>query len=270
MQCWIKISKKSSDSPEKWIKNRKIEICNFQQKNDVSSNRNWLESKNGPYNWFTKLDKYSTIYVFDDTNYLKYKFIIGSKYSHLFHGYLIQKAFECIDKIYQFKNENLKIKRFKWAAKSGKILNKCINVKMWKEIDFNSLNYSKIKQEVLTNLSNYKIEQKILTEGKLNEKTIKIHERNSTLRIEYIKRFGVKCHLCGKEFKKFNNTEAIIDVHHLTPIYHGERTIYFHLDKMEKYLLGVCPNCHRWIHSIKNYENFTYQELKEKYDKTHN
>ena len=86
-------------------------------------------------------------------------------------------------------------------------------------------------------------------EGQLIKEEIMIGERSIPARDAYLKEYGFNCKLCGKEYLKADGTNRIIDVHHLNPIKNGERPTDINKD-----LVGLCPNCHRFVHSIKDFE----------------
>ena len=82
------------------------------------------------------------------------------------------------------------------------------------------------------------------------QRTILIHNRPQKTKDAYLEYYGFSCKLCGKSYLKADGTSHIIDIHHLKPIASGERETDIHKD-----LKGLCPNCHRFVHSIKDFEN---------------
>ena len=71
------------------------------------------------------------------------------------------------------------------------------------------------------------------------------------------------CSICGMDFGKRygKDGEGFIHVHHMKPLHKigGDYIVDYKND-----LIPVCPNCHAMIHRIKNGENMTLEELKEK------
>lgn len=104
-------------------------------------------------------------------------------------------------------------------------------------------------------------------EGKEINKSITYRGRSQKIKQVYLELHGYTCHLCGKKYPKHNNNGYIIDVHHLHPIYKGERLTDPFNDCKD--LVGLCPNCHRWAHSIKADHELTFEELKDKFNKAH-
>ncbi len=99
-------------------------------------------------------------------------------------------------------------------------------------------------------------------EGQLIKEEIMIGERSIPARDAYLKEYGFNCKLCGKFYLKSDGTNRIIDVHHLNPIRHGKRGTDIHKD-----LKGLCPNCHRFVHSIKDFENKSWKEIEQLFNK---
>lgn len=89
-----------------------------------------------------------------------------------------------------------------------------------------------------------------------------IGERSITKRDEYLDKYGSSCKLCGKFYLKPDGINFIIDVHHLNPIANGERNT-----NIDKDLKGLCPNCHRFVHSIKDFEKKSWDEIKQIFNK---
>lgn len=113
----------------------------------------------------------------------------------------------------------------------------------------------------MTQRSEIKLHER--AEGKEINKQIKYRGRSSKIKDVYLEEHGYTCHLCGKKYPKHNNDGFIIDVHHLHPIYKGERTTDPYKDCKD--LVGLCPNCHRWVHSIKSNHEMSFEEIVEKF-----
>lgn len=253
---WMKINN-PNDNPEQWIKQGYISISKY-DRNNIETNLQRLESKNGTYNFFTKLKSGDYIYIYmicDEEPLLCYKFELNSKYEYDFHGYYLKKCFKCLDKIYQFKNwKKGKAVQQRWVApkkldNKGDILLRTIdpNIK-WKALYGPNDNIS-------TNTNDH-----IAREGEILKTVIKIGSRSVTIKKAYFEKYGFGCKLCGKTYLKANGRDMIIDVHHLHPIANGERETNINKD-----LKGLCPNCHRFVHSIEDFENKTWDKIKEKY-----
>lgn len=88
--------------------------------------------------------------------------------------------------------------------------------------------------------------------------------RSITLRDLFIKEKMIpnyKCELCGKSFLKADSNNFIIDVHHMHLIANGKSK------NSIKDLKGLCPNCHRFVHSINDFENKTWNEIQQIFDR---
>ena len=103
---------------------------------------------------------------------------------------------------------------------------------------------------------NNEIRDHEIREGELIQRTTLIHNRPQKIKDAYLEEYGFGCKLCGKSYLKADGTSHIIDIHHLKPIACGERETDIHKD-----LKGLCPNCHRFVHSIKGFENKTWGEI---------
>ena len=86
----------------------------------------------------------------------------------------------------------------------------------------------------------------------------KRYERNMELRNEAIKIHGYTCNICGFNYMKHYGGigKNYIDVHHIKPLYQGER-----LPNPKTDMISVCANCHRMLHRNK-YSTLTPEELK--------
>lgn len=106
--------------------------------------------------------------------------------------------------------------------------------------------------------------ERIFVEGELTQQIIDTHSRKN-IRNAYFSSVDdpYVCRLCGKKYNKYQSSEGIIEIHHLYPIRNGTRET-----KLED-VVGLCPNCHRWVHSIKSDHVLTFKELKNKYNRTH-
>lgn len=104
-----------------------------------------------------------------------------------------------------------------------------------------------------------------IREGELIQHLILIHNRSQKIKDVYLEKYGFSCKLCGKSYLKADYTNYIIDIHHLHPIANGERETDIDND-----LIGLCPNCHRFVHSIKDFENKTWTEIKEIFKEVNN
>lgn len=263
MECRIKINN-PNDDPEKWIINRKLEIS-ILDKQGNNSYLTWLEDEKGIYYKFSQLPIGSSILVFDKKSYLKYKFITASVYNKKYHGYLISKVYKCLNNVCLFKDPNCKIKRNKWCSFAAQTIERYENEAKWEEIQINNA----LDLEISRNLEKYndKTEKEMFMEGQVSERIFKYFERNTSLRDLYFLKHNKKCQLCGREYKKADGNGSIIDVHHLHFISQGVREVA--AENLDKYLVGLCPNCHRWVHSIKSDHELTLDEIKELYNKTH-
>ena len=112
-------------------------------------------------------------------------------------------------------------------------------------------------------IEDYEIDEQLLNEGKEVTKKCKYRDRDWRIRDVYLKKNGYVCKLCNKSYLKGNNNKNdwIIDVHHLKPIKDGQR-----YTNICKDLKGLCPNCHRFVHSINDYENKSWEQIKKIYN----
>lgn len=268
---WIK-NNNHNDKPEEWIQQGYISISKFDP-NNVENNLQWLENSNQPYNFVTKLHTGDFIYIFmieNGLSLLRYKFECGSDYNFTFHGYYIKKVYKCLDEINQFDSSdgNNGNRRQKWAASrtfnlNGKIIKKCINSSIrWKLIK--SYEFHKHIDQELTGDNDY-IENHKDKEGQIIDVKIKIGARLVKLRDAYLQKYGYRCQLCGNYYLKANEIDYIIDVHHINPIANGERQTNIDTD-----LKGLCPNCHRFVHSINDFENKSWDKIQEIFNKINN
>ena len=268
---WIKINNKN-DKPEEWIRQGYISISKY-DRNNIENSLQWLEDRNGTYNFVTKLNIGDIIYIFmikNGSSLLKYKFECNSDYISTFHGYYIKTAYKCLDEINQFDstNENNANMRQKWAAPKnfnlqGKIIKKCINSEIHWQLIKNYEIDNNINKEMLDNDEH--IEFHKCKEGRIIEQKVMVRSRLIKLMDAYLQKYGYRCQLCGNYYLKANGTDYIIDVHHINPIANGERQTNIDTD-----LKGLCPNCHRFVHSIDNFENKSWDKIKEIFNRVNN
>lgn len=254
---WIKIGNKIND-PKSWIRQGYIRIINIRGIND--QDYDWLESPNGRFYFVSKLQPNDCIYVFEIINkksLLTYKFTIGDFYSKKIHGYYIKNVYKCLDIVTQFTNG--KNGRQHRAAKGGLILNKCNNPNIRWDLIKNFTNQVNLLDQEDKNVAN------IYKEGEITKNiTIPYRGRSQKLKDAYIEEYGWECQLCNKLYLKSNKEDYIIDIHHLKPIAKGER-----ITSIED-VKGLCPNCHRFVHSIKDFENKSWDEIKEIFKNVNN
>ncbi len=261
MYIWIKINNEN-DKPEEWIRQGYISISKY-NRNNVETDLQWLENENGIYNFATKLNADDVIYIFtidSGVSHLKYKFVCNSDYMPSFHGYYIKNAFKCLDIVTQFTNG--KNGRQRWAAKGGQILDKCNNPNIQWNLIKNFTNQVSLLDQEITDYSDEVISNHKVNEGELIQHTILIHNRSQKIKDAYLEYYGFSCKLCGKSYLKADGTSHIIDIHHLAC---GERETDIHKD-----LKGLCPNCHRFVHSIKGFENKSWDEIEEIFKSVNN
>ena len=107
-------------------------------------------------------------------------------------------------------------------------------------------------------------EDEPLTEGKIRQVSLTIHERNRKYRQICLTEHGYVCAACGMDFEKFYGEigREFIEVHHLERIADtdGEHEIDPKTD-----LVPLCSNCHSMIHRKKGGKPFTLDELKQRY-----
>ena len=103
---------------------------------------------------------------------------------------------------------------------------------------------------------NNEIRDHEIREGELVQRVVLIHKRPQKIKDAYLEKYGFGCKLCGKSYLKANGKDYIIEVHHLNPIKNGERKTDIDND-----LRGLCPNCHKFVHSIDDFENKTWGEI---------
>ncbi len=109
-----------------------------------------------------------------------------------------------------------------------------------------------------------------LTEGKLRQVNITIHERNRSLRQECLAHYGYKCQVCGMSFEQ-NYGEIgknFIEVHHLKPI--ADTDEQHALDPITG-LVPLCSNCHAMIHrGGEDNQPMSLEDLKQLYKQCKN
>lgn len=107
-------------------------------------------------------------------------------------------------------------------------------------------------------------EDEPLTEGKIRQVSLTIHERNRKYRQICLTEHGYVCTVCGMDFEKFYGEigREFIEVHHLERIADtdGEHEIDPKTD-----LVPLCSNCHSMIHRKEGGKPFTLDELKQMY-----
>ncbi len=98
----------------------------------------------------------------------------------------------------------------------------------------------------------------ILVEGAKRTITVNAYERNSKARVECLQKYGLKCCVCGFDFKEFYGEigSGFIEVHHLKPL--SEINKEYKVDPI-KDLRPVCPNCHSMLHRA----NLTIEQLRD-------
>ena len=107
-------------------------------------------------------------------------------------------------------------------------------------------------------------ENEPLTEGKIRQVSLTIHERNRKYRQICLAEHGYVCAACGMDFEKFYGEigREFIEVHLLERIADtdGEHEIDPKTD-----MVPLCSNCHSMIHRKKGGKPFTLDELKQRY-----
>jgi Predicted restriction endonuclease len=107
-------------------------------------------------------------------------------------------------------------------------------------------------------------ENEPLTEGKIRQVSLTIHERNRKFRQICLSEHGYVCAVCGMDFEKAYGEigREFIEVHHLERIADtdGEHEINPMTD-----LVPLCSNCHSMIHRKEGGKPFTLDELKQRY-----
>lgn len=107
-------------------------------------------------------------------------------------------------------------------------------------------------------------DDELLTEGKIRQVSLTLHERNRKYRQICLNEHGYTCAVCGIDFEKFYGEigREFIEVHHLERIADtdGEHEID---PKTE--LVPLCSNCHSMIHRKDGGKPFTLEELKQQY-----
>lgn len=107
-------------------------------------------------------------------------------------------------------------------------------------------------------------EDEHLTEGKIRQVSLTIHERNRKFRQICLAEHGYVCAACGMDIEKFYGEigREFIEVHHMERIADtdGEHEIDPKTD-----LVPLCSNCHSMIHRKEGGIPFTLDELKQRY-----
>ena len=100
-----------------------------------------------------------------------------------------------------------------------------------------------------------------LPEGAKRRITVNAYERNRKARDLCIKKYKVKCCICGFSFEDTYGeaAEGFIHVHHVKPL--SEIRTKYTVDPV-KDLRPVCPNCHAVIHIRKGEPAFIPEEVK--------
>lgn len=90
-------------------------------------------------------------------------------------------------------------------------------------------------------------EDETVTEGAKKSVTVNKYERYSKARNSCIKKYGVKCIVCGFDFEDVygEHGAGFIHVHHIKPL--GEIGREYTLNP-KKDLVPLCPNCHAMVH----------------------
>ena len=203
---------------------------------------------------------------------MTYKFELNSKYASDLHGWPhLKNVWKCQDN----KNPHGEGKHNKlccWAApKSFKIKGSYIEFCTDPKINWKLITNEKDRKVISTQeLIDYDNKDKdviadhLYHEGLAIKHEIWIAGRSSKIRQCYLEKYGSSCKLCGKSYLKADGTSCILDIHHLKPIANGERDT-----NIDKDLKGLCPNCHRFVHSIKDFENKSWDQIIDEYRKTH-
>ena len=117
------------------------------------------------------------------------------------------------------------------------------------DLKIKKIKFIRVGTEIMENIHSQKEGKEIITK-------IRVGSRITTIRDAYLEKYGYSCKLCGKSYLKANGKDYIIEVHHLNPIKNGERKTDINND-----LRGLCPNCHKFVHSIDDFENKTWGEI---------
>lgn len=212
------------------------------------------------------------IYIVSDNKcLLKHKIIINSVYIQKFHGYLIGAAYKCLDTInmLEWHDGSHRNGHTAYAGRGipgKKIYDKASNSQVRWDLIKNFTNQIYEYDQELANCNNeITIKNHKHFEGQLIKKEIVIGKRSIPARDAYLETYGFNCKLCGKHYLKSDGTNHIIDVHHLNPIASGERGT-----DIDKDLVGLCPNCHRFVHSIKDFEKKDWKEIEDIFRKVNN
>lgn len=124
----------------------------------------------------------------------------------------------------------------------------------------NDIDNSELTQEIESNLIPEQINNPLMFfEGASQQIAVNSYERNPKARSKCIEYYGVKCIICGFDFKeKYGEIgRNFIHIHHEKPL--GEIRREYQVDPIND-LCPVCPNCHAMLHQRKP-EPYTIQEL---------
>ena len=98
------------------------------------------------------------------------------------------------------------------------------------------------------------------TKGKMKVLSSKYYERHPVYRMNAIRAHGLKCHICGFDFRqqygKFG--KDFIEIHHIIPENIDAKKMII---DPKKDLIPVCANCHRMLHR-NNEQEISVEELK--------
>ena len=203
---------------------------------------------------------------------MTYRFELNSKYVSELHGWHLKNVWKCQEYVNPY-GEGKHNGRSPWAGsksfeiKGTKFIKICTDHKInWERITMNKIENVISTQELIDydNKDKDVIADHLYREGELVQCTILIHNRSQKIKDAYLEKYGSSCKLCGKSYLKADGTSHIIDIHHLKPIANGERKT-----NIDKDLKGLCPNCHRFVHSIKDFENKSWDQIIDEYRKTH-
>jgi 5-methylcytosine-specific restriction endonuclease McrA len=203
--------------------------------------------------------------VLDNQCLLKYKIIINSKYEPKFHGYKIRYLYKCstIIDLLKWYDNSCRNGRSRYAGRGihgKKIFDRANNPNIQWDLIKNFTNQVNLFDQEVRNVAD------IYKEGEITKSiTIQFRGRSRKLKDAYLEEYGYDCQLCGKSYLKADGASHIIDIHHLKPIACGERLTDIHKD-----LKGLCPNCHRFVHSIKGFENKSWDEIEKVFKNVNN
>jgi hypothetical protein len=103
------------------------------------------------------------------------------------------------------------------------------------------------------------VSENVITEGAVTQSLENDYERNQEARRLCIAHYGIRCQICGFDFKEVYGEigSDYIHVHHIVPI--SQRQGEYEVNPITD-LLPVCPNCHAMLH--RRNPPFTAQEMR--------